>query len=213
MDDDFNFGASIWASNTPPTSESLASSSSKPAFSAFPTETEDAFEDGNFEFSTPLQASTFAGADDGFDDFGDFGDVVEGDAIETFDQESTTSDGDAFAPAGRTTDWNALCLDPLPSSSSLKQGIGDLMEPFWDTREASQFLRDENIRQVGGLNQVLVTPERYRRIRFTNTVFSPDFAVDNYIKSFCSLHYQSCSLLTGLGLEYGDDISSRLVYP
>lgn len=160
MDDDFNFGTSIWASDTPPTTETLVASSSKTTASPFPSETEDAFGDDDFDFNAP-QASTSANVDDDFDDFGDFGDAVEGDTLETFNQETTSFNDNAFIPGAQSSDWETLRLNPLPSSSSLKKGIGDLLESFWDTREASQYLRDENIRQVGGLNQILVTPERY----------------------------------------------------
>lgn len=163
MDDDFNFGASVWASGASEEPEPLAGPSSKSNISTFSSfETEDAFVDtddvGDFEFGSHIQSSASIPEDDDFGDFGDFGDAVEGDS---FAQETVLLDDHSFSTS--TQDWTALRLNPLPSTSSLRKGIGDLLDSIWDTSDALQYLRDENIRQVGGLNQILVTPERYVR--------------------------------------------------
>lgn len=165
MDDDFSFGASVWASSSeaPTVSQADQSEASLPAFTPPPQSDaefqDDAFGDDDFEFDAPIQASASTLGEDDFGDFGDFGDTVEGDTSGGFAQSTAFGDDDAFTSQG-SAKWEALRLDPLPSSSSLKAGIGDFLQPLWDTTDASQFLTEDDIRQVGGLNQILVTPER-----------------------------------------------------
>lgn len=166
--DDFGFDSSVWA--TPSTQDGTSPRLDEPGSSSFSAlspsaskdrfvEDSEAFGDDDFEFSAPVTtlASTAEGEDDDFDDFGDFGD----------------NDSNAFAdaePASFTThnlearpvpqEWEPLRLDPLPSRTELRQGIGDILGPFWDSSDCSQYLTDEDIRQVGGLSQILVTEER-----------------------------------------------------
>ena len=68
-------------------------------------------------------------------------------------------DEDAFG-SDNLMDWEALRLNPLPSTSNLKRVVEDVLQPVWSSVDVSQFLTDEKLRQVGGLNQTLVTPER-----------------------------------------------------
>ncbi|KAI5119512.1 hypothetical protein M0805_002448 [Coniferiporia weirii] len=157
MDDDFGFGSSIWTTpssdaytaNTERTSEIVLSPSHDAQFH------DDAFDD--FEFDAPIQASTSAVEDEDFGDFGDFGETIEGQGLDTFAQVSVF-DNEGLFTAQNEAEWEALRLDPLPSGSSLKAGIGDVMQPLWDSISVSKLLTDEDIRQVGGLNQTLVTP-------------------------------------------------------
>lgn len=169
MDDDLSFGASIWASSSSePPSKETKSSIAEPSFPAFkpPSHADtsfrsEAFDDNDFDFDAPVQATTTANEDDDFGDFGDFGETVDGDALGGFSQPTTFAEEDAVT-SPYETEWKALQLDPLPSTSGLKDGIGDILQPLWSTLDASEFLTDDDIRQVGGLNQILVTAERCR---------------------------------------------------
>ncbi|EJD01576.1 uncharacterized protein FOMMEDRAFT_126619 [Fomitiporia mediterranea MF3/22] len=166
MDDDFSFGTSIWASSTSETPNGKPTSSTKelPLAAVTPPPQSDAdfendaFGDNDFEFQTPPQPSASMVEEDDFGDFGDFGEAVEGDVSEGFTQSSTFTNEDPFTPQS-SAGWETLRLDPLPSKPTLKAGIGDILQPLWDTADASEFLTDDNIRQVEGLNQILVTPE------------------------------------------------------
>ncbi|KAL5530118.1 hypothetical protein ACEPAF_6375 [Sanghuangporus sanghuang] len=157
--DDFDFGASIWASS------SSKISSSEPSAPSFPPSSqsnvkfqEDAFADDDFEFSAPIQPSDSAGEDNDFGDFGNFGDAIEGEIGEGFARPVPFPDEGAFTPQD-SSDWDALRLRPLPSNKVLKAQIEDILEPLSNDADASEFLTDDDIRQVGGLNQILVTPE------------------------------------------------------
>ncbi|KAH8118619.1 hypothetical protein DFH11DRAFT_1686730 [Phellopilus nigrolimitatus] len=167
MDDDLGFGTDIWATPSSETATSKLKETSPQQTlrgSTPPPQTEiefhdDAFADDIFESGAPIQASTLQTDDDEFGDFGDFGDAVEGESSSGFGQSTTFGDGEVFFATQATADWDVLRLDPFPSTSTLKTGIGDALKPLWDTINPSQFLTDEDIRQVGGLNQILVTPE------------------------------------------------------
>lgn len=158
-DDDFGFGASVWASssNTVPS----AGPSQREETPVFPSTTnissltEDAFDDD--DFNAPVESTT--GEDDDFGDFGDFGDAAEGGESSAFSQTSGFDTGFG-QPSIRSDEWSSLRLQPIPSSLRLRDELDVLLDPLWSSNDISQFATNENIRQVGGLNQILVTPER-----------------------------------------------------
>ena len=165
--DDFGFEASVWA--TPSTQDSSSSSKNDPGSSTFsvpsPSESDrqfadDAFgEDDDFEFSDPVAGNVADGGDD-FDDFGDFGDG-ENDTSAFASAEPASFAIQSFEDSSGFLNWVPLRLDPLPPRTELRQGIGDILRPFWESSDCSRYLTDENIRQVGGLGQILVTQERW----------------------------------------------------
>lgn len=159
MDDDFGFGASVWDSSelATPTAKPLAA---PPLISSAPSQAEsmDDFDD----FGTP--AETVAGSgDEADDDFGDFGDFGEGENVEEFG--SSTFDEGAFVEepqpiAGPSRGVRALRLVPYPAREDLEADIENLLGPIWgDTPPDTT--NDPPIRQATGLNQILITPERY----------------------------------------------------
>lgn len=173
--DDFDFGASVWASSS---SQTPASGAPAPSF-ASPSQSdpkfqEDAFGDDDFEFNVPIRPSASAGDDDDFGDFGDFGDALEGDVSVGFVQPVSFSDEGPFTLQS-TADWEALRLRPLPSHKALKAQIEAILEPLSNETDASEFLTNDDIRQVGGLNQILVTPERYVGHLVTHAIIERKF--------------------------------------
>jgi len=150
-DDDFGFGASVWASS----STSVPSQQEEgPVFSSsskISSLTDGAFDDDDFD--APVEGTT---GDD--DDFGDFGDAIEGGESSAFSQTSGFDTGFGQLTI-QSDEWSSLRLQPTPSPSRLRDDLNILLDPLWSSNDISQFATNENIRQVGGLNQVLVTPE------------------------------------------------------
>ena len=171
MEDDFGFGTSVWATpvaDVPPTK--TLDRLPEPAFPSLgnslkttpPTLFKETgpFDDNNdFKCSPPSQIVTNAGDDD---DFGDFGGFDEGDGSATLGTFAQDEDfGQSAFQNDDSVDWVALHLDPLPSTSHLKDDVERILRPVWPRIDASISLTDEDIRQVGGINQILVTHERY----------------------------------------------------
>ena len=98
------------------------------------------------------------------DDFGEFGDSQEGGQGLSFD------DGDSgvfrevdripveLAPTSPT--WEPLRLHPLPPPVELAQHVQEVLEPIWARVSPEEIMTSQDIRQVEGLGQVLVTADR-----------------------------------------------------
>ena len=160
MDDDFALGASVWGSSdltTPPARPPQA----PPLISPAPSNAEsiDDFDD----FSTPAETIAASGdeADDDFGDFGDFGDAeqVDGFATTTFEEDAFVEEPQPIAGPSRGS-VRPLQLIPYPSRQDLEKHVDDLLHPLWDD-VSPDMLHDRPIRQAPGLNQILITPERY----------------------------------------------------
>lgn len=156
MEDDLDFGTSVWG-----TTERLAISLPPASFShpsPAPSSTQDGFDDFE-EYGTPAETVAASGdeADDDFGDFGDFGEVAEVEDIPTF--ESDRFEDTVLTPRS-SRDWHPLQLDPLPSEDNLRLQIDRILGSLWSGDDPGAFT-DDPIRQVDGLNQTLVTPSRY----------------------------------------------------
>lgn len=153
MDDD-PFGSSVWATEPGTFSPPKASSSQLDAtFLPPPTNHEfDEFDEFG-EASAPAEQAT---DDDDFGDFEDFGDseVVE---ASTFHD---NFEGDPTATPTPPRKIEMLQLDPLPSRLELRAQIERLLEPIFPQNEMARLMTDEPIREVQGVNQILVTEER-----------------------------------------------------
>ena len=59
-------------------------------------------------------------------------------------------------------DWEPLHLDAhnMPSRSELEEQIEEILSPLWADDDLDGAFTDEDIREVGGINQILITPER-----------------------------------------------------
>lgn len=177
MDDDVTFGSSVWA--TPATGPMTLSPSSHedklPPFdppASSPTSGQDDQFDDFDDFGPPADSVQADSAqDDDFGDFGDFGDVEESSVTVVSGSggfEGFTDDTgfeDPFQAAGPSTSrrgWTPLQLDPqnLPERSELEEQIEEILEPLWADDDLSEVFTDEDIREVGGINQILITPER-----------------------------------------------------
>jgi hypothetical protein len=162
MDDDLDFGASVWAtpSESPAPGEGptlvpsfdpfSASQSLQPSSSS----TTDDFDD----FGPSETFETGQGLDDDFGDFGDFEETAaETDTIRAFDEEPDFSSTPATPLVAA---WEPLRLDPMPTASTLQKSINITMEVVWPEADYQSSSTDENIRQVEGISQILVTAER-----------------------------------------------------
>ena len=159
MDDDFALGASVWGSSdlpTPPTRPLQPPPQISPAPSQ--AESVDDFDD----FGTPAETLSVSGdgTDDDFGEFGDFGEAEqnEGFGSAAFDDTSFVEEPQPIAGPSRNIE--PLRLIPYPSRQDLEEQIENLLHPLWDNVSPDLF-HDLPIRQTTGLNQILVTPERY----------------------------------------------------
>ncbi|KAF9006542.1 hypothetical protein BDQ17DRAFT_1351922 [Cyathus striatus] len=148
MDDDLTFGASVWgATDTTSTSTPI-----KPLVSSgtFDDEPFDEFDN----FGSPMQTSQDDIDNDDFGDFGDFGEAPVADS-------SSFDDGLGFGIAGpsQQREWHALPVDPYPSGVELAEEIYDIMGPLWENEDITTVTTDIPIREVEGINQILVTSE------------------------------------------------------
>lgn len=162
MDDEFDLGSSVWTTSIPSTSSSSKLNKSYPKITSTTSslsQPEDEFDDDD-GFDEPITVPASA-EDDDFGDFGDFGDFR--DPVESIDSTGFTQplefSADEDFHSQSSTEWNALHLYPQPSHSTLREEVDVLLHPLWLRSDASQFLTQENIRQVEGLNQILVTSE------------------------------------------------------
>lgn len=159
MDDDLTFGASVWGADEPPSLSIVSSTTPKPSLDddAIPSSGSADFDD--FDDFGPSETAAagqdIAGEDDDFGDFGDFGDAA-----------ASPTDFSEVPVAGPSTlridtDWEPLSLDPLPDRRKLEQDINDILEPVWDDEQLlEQVFTKDGIRDVEGVNQILVTHER-----------------------------------------------------
>jgi hypothetical protein len=107
--------------------------------------------------------------DDDFGDFGDFGDDGGGGEFGTVISngfgggaqdgfENNVYGTEALEAPAR---WQPLPVDPLPPPKELSELVGELLGPVWPNLRPNEFMSDEPERQVEGVAQILVTPERY----------------------------------------------------
>lgn len=155
MDDDLTFGASMWA--MPGGEGALASSPvqlDNPTFPpiSLPLDQDTAFDDFD-DFGSPADTMGAVDDTDEFGDFGDFGETEEaGEGFTGFDEQAPVA-----GPSSR--EWEPLRLNPLPSRKELEEQIEEILDSLWSTDDLSQAFTDEDIREVGGLSQILITPE------------------------------------------------------
>lgn len=161
MEDDFTFGASVWGSAAPTSLLPPPTFASPPTLSREPSTT-DSFDDFD-DFGTPAESMTPSAveADDDFGDFGEFGDAEELGGETAFDEggfgslhQQPIAGPSSYAPI------RPLQVDPLPSDEELRKELDERLGSLWGEHDKSLYT-DQPIRQVGGRNQMLITPERY----------------------------------------------------
>jgi hypothetical protein len=100
------------------------------------------------------------------DDFGDdFGEFDGGQSVEFADGDmngfrEADPMPEEFTPPPPIATWEPLRLDPLPSPSKLSDKVQELLGQTWTPSNPDDLMTSEGIRQVEGLGQVLVTPDR-----------------------------------------------------
>lgn len=152
MDDDFILGASVW--NTP-SDPIILPPPNKEKAAVIPPSPVSQFDDFD-DFGPPAQSAPTEEVDDDFGDFGDFGEE-EGDFGDVEFE-------DVRIPGPSRVDWEPLRLDPMPSREDLEKGVNEILGPIWGSEDISEVTTSEGIREVEGINQILVTPERYLRL-------------------------------------------------
>lgn len=204
MDDDLDFGASVWGAP-----ERISLSVSPPTFSEpspAPSSSQDGFEDFD-DFGTPAETIAASGdeADDDFGDFGDFGEVAQVEGVSGFEGEEFEQPIPTPRPP---TDWQPLRLDASSSRDDLQRQIDMILGPLWPADNSSHFT-DDPIRQVEGLNQLLVTRERYFLLPPSQGLYlkSQVVLVVNYMIYCYRLLSQVSSQSTGQDRAYDVNIS------
>ena len=166
MDDDLTFGASVWGAPDDAVSPPLTLQPPPPlSVSPGPSTAADDFDDFD-NFRTPAETVTGSGDEGGDDDFGDFGDFGETQTLpitpgfSTSFGEVTYTEPEGFTTSSASVDWLPLRVSPLPTREQLQEQVDDILDPLW-MQDDTSYLTDDAVREVGGLNQTLVTPERY----------------------------------------------------
>ena len=142
MDDDFTFGASVWGV------EDSTATLSKPTTVLPSFAADDEFED----FGSNQTATT----DD--DDFGDFGDFDDGPTQQFGDDMGF---GEPVAGPSSYGEWEALRLSPMPDREQLERDVDAVLGPLWGQQSLADLTTNDPIREMEGISQILVTPERY----------------------------------------------------
>jgi hypothetical protein len=153
MDDDLTFGTSVWGK-----SEAVDIIPLPPRTSfSIPTVYDDLHRNNDpFDDFQELPESSTDAADD------DFGDFDEAEILNPngFEEGGFEAEVPVAGPSSHR-EWQPLRLDPLPPRSELIRQVNEILEPIWGYGDASEVLADEEIREAEGINQVLVTHERY----------------------------------------------------
>ena len=161
MDDDFSL-SSIWGAPTDPAPiPSLKSITLAPPLDDFPpapsSSQGEADGDDDFDDFGTAPSGAPSEIDDDFGDFGDFGEAeASGTPADFGDFGQLPTAGSPIPDSG----WEALKLDPLPSRTDLRSQLDNVLGPVLDD-DISEYTTGEDVRQVEGLSQILVTAERY----------------------------------------------------
>jgi len=158
MEDDFSF-TSIWGAPSDPSTipSILKETIVPPAIDFPPSFSSSSLGDDDFDDFGTARTGTSDAQDDDFGDFGDFGDAEEMEAPADFENVGFAQEEQS---AIVESDWEPLRLDPMPSKEDLHIQLDEMLGPVW-ADDISEFTTAEDIRQVEGISQILVTPERY----------------------------------------------------
>ncbi|EGO27766.1 hypothetical protein SERLADRAFT_461800 [Serpula lacrymans var. lacrymans S7.9] len=180
MDDDLTFGASVWGIPSDPTRLSNLTTD-LPTFSS-PSTSQDLFDDFD-DFHTPPQtdqAASSVAQDDDFGDFGDFGEAEELANANDFEQDTRFEEEIPIAGPSQL-EWEPLVMNPVPSNEELGRQISNLLESVW-TQDVSGLTMDQDLRQVDGISQMLVTSQS-RDLYNTLLNSPPSFEPINWTRS------------------------------
>lgn len=156
MEDDFSF-SSIWGDSSDPSSLPLEQPI-VPPINGFPPSSSSSQGDDDFDDFGTARTGTSDAQDDDFGDFGDFGEAQEMAVPADFEGVGFGEVVRIAEPTIPESDWEPLRLDPMPSREDLQAQLCEVLGPIW-TDDISEFTTAEDIRQVEGISQILVTPE------------------------------------------------------
>jgi len=153
MEDDFSF-TSIWGAPSDPSTipPTLKETIVPPVIDFPPSFSSSSLGDDDFDDFGTARTGT---SDTQDDDFGDFGDAEEMEAPVDFEN---VGFGQEEQSAITESDWEPLRLDPMPSKEDLHIQLDEMLGPIW-ADDISEFTTAEDIRQVEGISQILVSPE------------------------------------------------------
>lgn len=145
MEDDLTFGVSVWDTIASP--EGVSPIKTRLPIPQPPESSDSGFDDFE-DFNTAPTSAVEAQ-----DDFGDFEEFGESPTV------TASFNNQALLRTPSERDWQSLRLDPLPGRSELEAEIHRILEPLW-ADEDSAVTTDDPIREIEGIAQILVTPER-----------------------------------------------------
>ncbi|KAI0750953.1 hypothetical protein C8Q80DRAFT_1154772 [Daedaleopsis nitida] len=188
MEDDIAFGASVWGAPDEPVA--VAPLALKPpafAVSPSPSTAPDDFDDFD-NFRTPAETTAGSGDEGEDDDFGDFGDFGETEQLpitpgfsSTFG-EITYAELESIGGPSAPREWQPIRLHPFPSREQLQENVDNILGPLW-LHDDTSHLTDDAIREVGGLNQTLVTAESRQLYNALLPPSPPSFQPVNWTRS------------------------------
>lgn len=211
MDDDFSF-QSIWGapadpspipSPKPPTlAPPLDDFPPAPSSSQGETDVDDDFDD----FGTAPSGAPSEMPDDDFGDFGDFGEAEASGTPADFGDDGFEQQVPIAVPPIPDSDWEPLKLDPLPSRIDLRSQLDDVLGPILDD-DISEYTTGEDVRQVEGVSQILVTTERYVCAKtLWNTHVEKISNVVVIYTTYYFTHHLPPNRQTGRDLEFDNNI-------
>lgn len=165
MDDDFLF-SSVWGAPTDPSPilplKSITPVTPLDDFPPAPSSSqEEADGDDDFDdFGTAPSGAPSEMPDDDFGDFGDFGEAETSGTPADFGDDGFGQQVPTAGPPIPDSDWEPLMLEPLPSRTDLQSQLDNILGPILDD-DISEYTTGEDLRQVEGLSQILITAERY----------------------------------------------------
>jgi hypothetical protein len=187
MDDDFSF-ASVWGAPTTPSPITAPLAQGLAAPTDFPPSSSSSQGDDDFDDFGTARTEPSDAQDDDFGDFGDFGDAGEMGTAVDFGEDMAFSQ-EVHITGSLESEWEPLRLDPMPSKADLQRQVEEVLGTIW-TNDISEFTTGEDIRQVEGVSQILVTPERF---------VTPSCLLISGLKFFsvanCTIHYFNLSHL------------------
>lgn len=131
-----------------------------PPLDDFPPASSSSQGDDDFDDFGTAQTAPSDTQDDDFGDFGDFGEAEEMVTPADFGEDGFGQEVPIAGPSIPDSGWEPLKLDPMPSRDDLRIQLDELLGPIW-SEDISAYTTDEDIRQVEGVSQILVTSERY----------------------------------------------------
>jgi hypothetical protein len=156
------WGSSAWvdapSTSSPPAKLAPAFALAPPPAPSAVIQTDDFDDFDDFGDSVAPVASAAGGGGEDDDDFGDFGDF--GEVSDTVVEQPLVEEPAPYvAPPARQLEM--LRLHPGQPRAEIREQVERLIEPLFPRSEVEALTTGDGIREVGGLNQILVTEERY----------------------------------------------------